>query len=210
MPHIVLLGDSIFDNRSYVDGGLAVIDHLQQQIPSGWRATLKAVDGDVTTDVALQLKSVPDDATHLVISVGGNDALGQSHILHQPANAVAEVMINLSNIAARFEENYRQMLAGVLQRGLPTAVCTIYNPRFADPMSQQAATAALCLFNDAIIRTATIAGVPIIDLRLFFTEHDDYANEIEPSVAGGDKLAKRIIRLVGEHDFSRGRCAIYA
>lgn len=210
MAHIVLLGDSIFDNASYVASGPAVIDHLRRQVPSGWQATLRAVDGDVTTSVAHQLSGIPFDATHLIVSIGGNDALMQSNILRMPASSVAEVMLSLSQVTAEFEQNYREMLHGVLQRGLPTAVCTIYNPRYNDPMQQQIATAALCLFNDCIIRAATTAGIPVIDLRLIFTDYEDYANDIEPSVAGGDKIVKNIIRLVQEHDFSRGRCAIYA
>lgn len=74
MRHIVLLGDSIFDNAAYVRGGLDVITHLRGQIPDGWKASLRAVDGSVVGDVQRQLE-LPDDATHLVISAGGNDAL---------------------------------------------------------------------------------------------------------------------------------------
>ena len=72
--HIVLLGDSIFDNAIYVPGEDAVIDQLRAGIPTEWQATLLAVDGDITVDVAEQLKQSPADATDFVISVGGNDA----------------------------------------------------------------------------------------------------------------------------------------
>src|SRR6188472_4484107 len=91
MPgHIVLLGDSIFDNARYVPGGPSVIEHLRRILPGGWRATLLARDGSVTADVARQLAAVPEDATHLVISAGGNDALEQgSVILHDPARSFA-------------------------------------------------------------------------------------------------------------------------
>lgn len=41
--HLVLLGDSIFDNAIYVSDGLPVITHLRQHIPSGWQATLLAI-----------------------------------------------------------------------------------------------------------------------------------------------------------------------
>lgn len=70
MGHIVLLGDSIFDNASYVPDRPAVIDQLRQTLPSGWRATLLAVDGHITEDVADQLKNLPPEATHLVVSAG--------------------------------------------------------------------------------------------------------------------------------------------
>jgi hypothetical protein len=42
----------------------------------------------------------------------------------------------------------------------------------------------------------------VLDLRLIFTEPEDYANPIEPSVKGGANLADAICRLVLEHGFS--------
>jgi hypothetical protein len=72
MQHLVLLGDSIFDNGSYVGRGQpSVIDQLKSAVrDQGWNATLVAVDGHVLSHVADQLKRVPRDATHLFISIG--------------------------------------------------------------------------------------------------------------------------------------------
>lgn len=39
IPHLVLLGDSIFDNAAYVPDGTPVIQHLRQIIPADWQAT---------------------------------------------------------------------------------------------------------------------------------------------------------------------------
>ena len=75
VSHVTLLGDSIFDNSRYVPGGSPVVDQLHR-LPRGWRATLLAVDGAVAADVPSQLARLPADATHLVVSAGGNDALG--------------------------------------------------------------------------------------------------------------------------------------
>src|SRR5580658_10352230 len=83
MGHIVLLGDSIFDNARYVPDRPPVIEQLRRGLPPGWKATLLAVDGDVTADVAGQMASLPGDATHLFVSVGGNDALGQIPVLQE-------------------------------------------------------------------------------------------------------------------------------
>ena len=73
--HIALLGDSIFDNARYVPDGLAVTDYLRRCLTLD-RITLLATDGDTTRDVSAQLQRLPRDTTHLVLSVGGNDALG--------------------------------------------------------------------------------------------------------------------------------------
>ena len=38
---------------------------------------------------------------------------------------------------------------------------------------------------------------------------EDYANPIEPSSVGGEKIARAIARVVAEHDFAAGRTAVY-
>ncbi len=68
---------------------------------------------------------------------------------------------------------------------------------------------ALTVFNDVITRQAFLAGVPLIDLRLICTEDADYANPIEPSSQGGDKIARSIARTVTEHDFTRRRTEVF-
>jgi hypothetical protein len=86
--HIVLLGDSIFDNGAYVNGGLDVVAQLRSRLPQGWTASLLAIDSAVTSDVVRQLAGIPVEATHLVVSAGGNDALGSSGILAEKASSV--------------------------------------------------------------------------------------------------------------------------
>ncbi len=94
--------------------------------------TLLAVDGSVAAGVARQLPGVPADATHLFVSVGGNDALGEMRILQMPAASGVDVFNELANVAAAFEERYERMLGAVRELGKPTAVCTIYYPRYPD------------------------------------------------------------------------------
>ena len=55
MKHLVLLGDSIFDNAAYLHGGPDVIKQLRSILPGDWQATLLAVDGSVTTNVIDQI-----------------------------------------------------------------------------------------------------------------------------------------------------------
>ena len=79
--HVVLVGDSIFANAAYTRGGPDVITHLRRVPPLNWRGTLCAVDGATTRDLASQLTRVPSEASHLVVSIGGNDALHNSDLL---------------------------------------------------------------------------------------------------------------------------------
>jgi hypothetical protein len=88
----VLFGDSIFDNGAYTRGAPDVITHLRAVLPQAWRATLCAVDGSKTSGLATQLRHLPTDATHLIVAVGGNDALGSIDLLSVRATSSAELL----------------------------------------------------------------------------------------------------------------------
>ena len=210
MAHVVLLGDSIFDNGAYVRRGEPdVVAQVRAKLPVGWKATLCAVDGAVTAGVAHQLSRMPSDASHLVLSVGGNDALRNSGILREQARSVAEVITKFADVRDEFARNYRAMLDTLLEWRLPMAVCTIYDARFPDPQEQRLVVTALSIFNDVITREAFARRLHLIDLRLICDQPDDYANPIEPSAKGGDKIAGVIAQVVaGNTIFPRSQ--VYA
>jgi GDSL-like Lipase/Acylhydrolase family len=209
MGHVVLLGDSVFDNAVYVGGGPDLIAQLREQLSAGWRATPAALDGSTVAGLAQQLARIPNDATHLVISAGGNDALGYASILAAPSGSMAESLAQLADIRDGFQAHYRAAIENVLKRRLPTAVCTIYDPRYADPAQRRIGTTALVIINDAIIREAVRLGLPIIDLRLVCNEDADFATPIEPSSHGGWKIAGAIASVLAKHDFARGISEIF-
>jgi hypothetical protein len=196
MPHVVLVGDSIFDNGRYTRGGPDVVSQVRALLPSGWRATLVAVDGSTTDDIARQLSCLPNDATHLIVSVGGNNALMHLGILDSPTSSMARSIETLAGVAAEFEERYRTAIAACVATRLPVAVCTVYNGCFEDRAFQRIASTTLTVFNDAIIRVAIEHSLPVIDLRSVCNAAEDYANPIEPSSVGGEKIARVIVGLV--------------
>jgi GDSL-like lipase/acylhydrolase family protein len=191
-PHLVLLGDSIFDNGAYTGAEPDVITHLRAILPAGWAATLCAVDGSTTLDLAVQLPRVPQEASHLVVSIGGNDALLNSDLLDTEVRSTAEALELFDERIQAFEASYRKAIASVLRLGKPAVVCSIYNGSLPDPGQAQAARVALMMFNDVIFRVAAEHRLPTIDLRLVCTEPEDYANPIEPSGQGGEKIARAI------------------
>jgi hypothetical protein len=209
MGHVVLLGDSIFDNARYVPDRPPVIEQLRRSLPTGWRASLLAADGAVVEDVRSQMANLPGDATHLFVSAGGNDGLGEITILGESVSSVAEALELLCDVQARFHDEYRKMLKTLCAVGKPAAVCTIYD---AIPGLGLAEQAAVAVFNDVILREAFRAGVPVIDLRLVCDQPEDYSplSSIEPSLAGGSKIARTIAELATSHDFDSQRTAIYS
>lgn len=189
--HVVLLGDSIFDNRLYVKDGMAVIEHLWRILPQGDRASLIAVDGDVAGDVPHQMARIPPDASHLVLSVGGNDALGSTPVMTLSAASVGDALWKLTPVRMSFQQSYRRVIRELTSMKRPLAVCTIYEdvPGLTDELKT-----ALSLFNDIITREALAVGAFVIDLRGFCTEMEDYSERspIEPSEQGGLKIANAI------------------
>lgn len=201
MAHIILLGDSIFDNVRYTAGGPDVITQLREILPRDSRATLLAVDGAIAEDVLTQVKRVPRDASHLILSVGGNNALMNSNILHSPADSSSKVLRELAGISRTFENDYRRAVDACSQLQLPLSLCTIYNGCFTDKYLQQSISTALMVFNDVILRMGIELGLSIIDLRFVCSSPADYANPIEPSSCGGKKIARVIAKWVS------GECA---
>src|SRR5689334_13463482 len=123
--HIALLGDSILDNRAYTQGEPDVATHLRQLLP-GTDVTLCAIDGSTTSDLSTQLKKTPPTASHLVVSIGGNDALLNGDLLNTPVASTAEALSLFGRRIGQFEASYRRAIEGVLGLKRRTAICTIY------------------------------------------------------------------------------------
>lgn len=191
MSQIALLGDSILDNARYVAAGQAVVDHVRQALGTASSCNLVAVDGDTTRNVHAQLQRLPADTTHLVLSVGGNDALAWLPTLNQPAGSVMEALDHLQRIQGEFRQHYEALLEQIRLVNKPTLVFTIYD---AVPGLTPALKAALSLFNDVVLRTAMRHPFDIIELRDLLTQPEDYSSvsPIEPSEQAGKKLASAI------------------
>jgi len=205
MPHVVLLGDSIFDNAHYTSGGPDVVSQVRNLLPPGWGASLLAVDGSTTVNIPDQIQHLPKECTHLVLRVGGNNALTEASRLGisffgMTGEPTSKSLDSLADISSAFESQYRSSVDACLRPRLPLGVCTIYNGCFPDKSYQRIASLALAIFNDVIIRVAIERGLPVIDLRLICKAPTDYANPIEPSSIGGEKIAKAIVALVTRRD----------
>jgi hypothetical protein len=198
MPHLILLGDSVLDNGAYTQGGPAVIAQVRQLLPADWQGSLCAVDGSTTAEIPAQLATLPPDATHLLLSIGGNNAILRAEVLETPVASSGEALLLLADAASEFEAAYRATVEACLQFTLPLVVCTIYHGNFPEPTYQRRAAIALTAFNDVIIRVAVEKQLRVIDLRLICNSPADYANPIEPSVVGGAKIASAIVRAATE------------
>lgn len=211
MAHVVLLGDSIFDNAPYVPMGTEVQVQLGARLGPSHRVSLLARDGDVLADIVGQvarLRDLSEPPDWLVVSCGGNDVLGLVAAMQSTVGSVLEAADLLASWQADFRRDYRRMLNVVLSRKRAVAVATIYD---AVPGLAPGLRTALAPFNDVILREAAERGLPVIDLRLVCADPADYAGSspIEPSAQGGRKIAAAIAELVLTHDPAAARTVVY-
>lgn len=202
MKHIVLLGDSIFDNGVYVPGEPAVIDQLRAEMPDDCIATLRAIDGHLIRDIASQCSDLPIDATDCVVSVGGNDALGHAHFVEQ-VDSIQELGLLLTEVVSGFQQAYAEMLDEVMALNLNTTLCTIYDKcPFLDAKWRDFVPVALDTFNNVILEEAGRRDIAVIELREVCTDVEDYSNlsPIEPSSRGGMKIVHAIIEQLCRRD----------
>ena len=193
--HIVLAGDSIFDNDGYVIGEPGVIEQLGGALPKEHSASKVAVDGDCIRHVEEQLRGLPSNATDLVISVGGNDARVHSHLISKVSQA-SDLAGLLAGPLAGFRAEYRAMLGHARSYGLNLHTCTIYTAvPFEQPNWRRLVPIAIEAFNTVIAEEAGKVGVPIIRLEKVCTDDEDFSavSPIEPSCIGGQKIVDHLI-----------------
>jgi hypothetical protein len=192
--HLFMIGDSVFDNAAYVRAGEPdVRKQVADLLPRGDHVSSSARDGAVIASIADQLAGTPADATHIMVSGGGNDALQASNVLDARVSSMSAALEMLAGVAEKFGRQYASLLDQLASTQLPVAVCTIYDPRFPDARLRRAGTTALSVLNDAITREAFARRFALIDLRLVCGRDEDFANPIEPSAMGGAKIARAIV-----------------
>lgn len=124
--HIVLMGDSILDNSTYVEEGQSVIELLNSTLPH-CKTTLLAVDGSLTTDINTQLEEFPQSATHIFLSCGGNDAIENIDVLSLKTDSVEDALVLLSKRVESFRQCYQSAIDAVCKKHTNVAGFTVYN-----------------------------------------------------------------------------------
>lgn len=139
----------------------------------------------------------------------GNDALLNADLLDLPVRSTGQALDLFRERAKGFAVSYGHAIEALLDLGRPVTTCTIYLGNLAGPEAARAPV-ALTIFNDAILRCALRFGLPVIDLRAVCTLPEDFANPIEPSGPGGQKIARAIMRALVPGDPGPGRSVVTA
>ena len=119
-----------------------------------------------------------------------------------------DVLADLADARDEFTRDYQAMITAAVGSGKPVLVCTIYDT--IPDMGRVEAT-GLAIFNDAIVRTAAEAEVPVLDLRQICDERADYSplSPIEPSRSGGAKIAAAIARITSGTEFGTAGTVVH-
>ena len=228
---LALLGDSTLDNKLWVaKREPSVTEHLRgklsnQRASTIWAVHNLAVDGALVKAIPSQLDGTPSETTHFVVSAGGNDGLG---FLGDVENGSIcglpwRLCCILWRIWSDFHAEYEQTIDLIQARsgGARLIVCSLYGPcmhgRFAlgGPRLRRlvrklVVAVGVWALNRVITRAAKRRRLPLIDLRAIFNSEWDYANPIEPSAQGGDKISENILHVLQTHDFDRREHKVFA
>lgn len=198
--HVVLIGDGLGNLASLrAQGAGALEDKLRPGADQSWKLTILPADELIRRS---RPREFPADATHVLISIEGNRAIANSGLLEGQPASYQEGLARLSFAADQFEDVIEGLVNIAQATRLPTVLCTMWLPRYAEPVRQRAAAAALAIFNDRILRRAVEARISIVDLRGVPTEAGDYADQTLMSRAGLQKAAIVVWRAL--HEVSRG------
>ena len=170
---IVLIGDSIFNNSLFVPFGNSVADQIK--LIHGNNVVLCAKDG-ATIDTCYHQLNVSniknDEDYHLFISIGGNDILNNDKV---------EV--------DKLFEKYVKLVDSIKNKYSKTKIYLL-NLYFPTNEKYKKYEKTIIEWNKLI--SSLSSKYNILRLDDLLTDSKDFTYEIEPSIIGGDKIAKAI------------------
>jgi lysophospholipase L1-like esterase len=180
---IVLLGDSILKNNSYVlDENKDSIEAILSS-QSNKKIVNYASDGSKIINVYQQLDSIPKKwnrpTTTIFLSVGGNDIISNYILNNRTQNIKLDYLFN----------NYQELIATIQTKmdQCNLRLLDVYYPRDSNfrmyqPIIQQ--------WNNLLMNHYSYNVVPI---SKHITNHNDFTQTIEVSNSGGEKLARLML-----------------
>ena len=188
---IVLLGDSILKNNSYVPDGKAVDNIIEERsLKNDKNIELYSLaeNNSKIVDVYSQINKIPLDinnkSTTIFLSSGGNDIL--SFYVDQHGDTSDTGFLN-TMLAA-----YKKLVKSIQTR---MDLCQIVLLDIYYPTSNQFAQYKPILeqWNSLIATYARENSLGLLQISQSVTSNDDFTLGIEPSEKGGEKIAQLIL-----------------
>lgn len=182
---IVLLGDSILKNNSYVSDGKGIDNLLEER---NTKVVSLAVNNSKIVDVYGQINNIPLDiniaSTFIFLSSGGNDIL--SFYVDQHGDTNDTGFLN-TMLAA-----YKKLVKSIQTR---MNKCQIVLMDIYYPTSNEFAQYRPIIeeWNDLIRNYARENSLGLLQISQKVTSSEDFTLGIEPSEKGGKKIAQQIL-----------------
>ena len=178
---IILLGDSVFKNNSYVEKGKAVNEILQKNSDENTTIICMARNDSTINNVYQQLENLNidlnDKLTTVFLSVGGNDIMK----LQQQ---------NLDDIF----EKYKTLIDAIKTK-LPNVKLVLLNIYYPANTSKYDSLIDKWNTNIDLEYEYNDKNIYILNLSNLLKEPFDFVFDIEPSIAGGEKIANKILTM---------------
>lgn len=201
---VALLGDSVFDNRRYVNFDHEDVEHVLKE--SGVDCELYAIDGSLISGVKSQLDEIKKDLeniSHIFLSVGGNNGIEALRLIFMNLNTDEF----FKSFQKQLDNLYSEIYGITNERKIPVHILNVYYPCFDFAGYRMLAEINHPQYRDTIIRSADkLNGIikdtagrysfGLIDINSEFNEQKFYANEIEPSYEGSKLLTKLILEVI--------------
>ena len=185
---IVLLGDSILKNNSYVPDGKGVDNIIEERSDKNIELYSLAENNSKIVDVYSQINKIPlsinNKSTTIFLSSGGNDIL--SFYIDQHGDTTDTGFLN-TMLAA-----YKKLVKSIQTR---MDLCQIVLLDVYYPTSNQFAQYKPILekWNSLIATYARENSLGLLQISQIVTSNDDFTLGIEPSEKGGEKIAQSIL-----------------
>lgn len=180
--NIVLMGDSIFKNDTYVNRGDSVGDLLQNKHGN---VLVVAEDNSTINDLEYQFSKIPNNMdnsnTKIIVSVGGND------LLHKYAMADVSKTRHVDTIFNKYTSNINN-LRNSCKCGF--VLCNIYYPRSENYVRYYD---IIELWNNKLDNYAKSNDLQVIDIDDKVDKAHYFTHDIEPSLSGGHIISNNIL-----------------
>ena len=189
--NIVVLGDSVFDNRSYVSSTASIPYLLGEH--EYLNTKMYAKDGakieDLNSQLQQCLKEIDDNNETLFISIGGNNILTFKTSKKENKN---EEQKNIGRFVDTIFGYYRNILKNYDFK-CNLVLCNIYVP-----YSEKNSVYEKCIhvWNNKLSSFAENNNYKVMKLDKLLYKKEDFADNLEPSKIGGEKIVKNMLNFI--------------
>lgn len=189
---IILMGDSILKNNSYVPPGKAVDNLIEKKTNANVYSF--AVNDSKIVDVYGQINKLPfnlnNDSTTIFLSIGGNDILQLFGENDEPSN--------YDHIITTMFKAYKKLIKSIQTR-MDQSNIVLIDIYYPENIKYKQFQPVIQKWNEKIYefsndKTSNIEG--IVQISEVINQPNDFTLGIEPSQIGSEKIANLIVQSV--------------